>query len=299
MRILIAGASGFLGTHLVHHLRGHGHQVTTLVRRAPGPQEVRWDPYAGPLAPSTVEDAHVVVNLAGSPTMGNPHSKRWAAELLRSRVTTTRVLAEAIAASTSRPAFLAGNGISVYGDHGAEPVTEGSDSRGTALLTRVTRAWEEATAPALAAGARVCVLRTAPVMDGRSAPLRQLRLLFRAGLGARLGKGEQYFPMISLRDWLGAVSYLAESRDVEGPFNLCCPTTPTNREFTRSLAAAVRRPAFLVAPAPVLSVAAGAMSPELLGSVNAAPAALGRAGYDFADLDVHDVLASGLASVGR
>ena len=114
-------------------------------------------------------------------------------------------------------------------------------------------------------------------MDRTSPPLKQLRLLFKAGLGARLGSGEQHFPMISLRDWIGAVSYLIESRDVSGPFNLCCPTTPTNAEFTRALARAVGRRAFFVAPAAVLRVAAGNMAPELLGSVNARPAALERA----------------------
>lgn len=296
MRIVIAGASGFLGTHLSRHLRTHGHQVTALVRREPGVDEAAWDPYAGPLDPAVLAGAHVVVNLAGSPTAGNPHSKRWAQELRESRVTTTRVLAEAVAVQPQPPAFLAGNGISIYGDHGAEPVTESTDSRGDALLTQVTRVWEEATDAARQAGARVCILRTAPVMDRRSAPLHQLLPMFRAGLGARLGSGDQYFPMISLRDWIQAVAFLAESHDVSGAFNLCCPTTPTNAEFTKVLAAAVHRPAFLMAPAPVLRVAAGPMAPELLGSCNVRPAALEQAGYDFNDLDVDDVLASALSA---
>src|SRR4051812_38669474 len=115
--ILIAGASGFLGSHLREELTRRGHQVSALVRRAPdGAGESRWDPYAGTLDPALVEAADVVVNLAGAPTAGNPHSAAWARELRRSRVTTTRVLAEAIAASERRPAFLAGNGISYYGD---------------------------------------------------------------------------------------------------------------------------------------------------------------------------------------
>ncbi|WP_110183222.1 TIGR01777 family oxidoreductase [Nocardioides solisilvae] len=296
MRILVAGSSGFLGTHLVEHLRRGGHQVTRLVRHDASTGEIRWDPYGSGLAAGALDGVDVVVNLAGSPTLGNPHSARWAEELRRSRVTTTRVLAEAVAAAPTPPALLAGNGISFYGDHGSAVVTEESASLGDALLTRVTREWQEATEPAVAAGARVCVLRTAPVMDRRAAPLSQLALLFRLGLGARLGNGNQYFPMVSLRDWVGAVAFLAGSRDVSGPFNLCCPRTPTNREMTRALARAVGRPAFLAAPAPVLRLATGPMAPELLGSVNARPAALERAGYDFADADVDDVLATALAA---
>jgi uncharacterized protein len=295
MRVVIAGASGFLGTHLSDHLRVHGHEVTALVRRTPSSQhESQWDPAAGTIDAAVVQRADAVVNLAGASIAGNPHSKKYAREVMDSRVSTTNLLAETIAGCERPPAFLAGNGISYYGDHGDTPVTEDSESRGDALLTRVTREWAAATDPAREAGARVCLLRTAPVMDRTSPPLKQLRLLFQLGGGAKLGSGEQYMPMISLRDWIGAVSYLIESRDVSGAFNLCCPHTPTNAEFTQALASAVSRKAFLAVPAAVMKVAAGEMAPELLGSVNARPAALERAGYDFEDEDVREVLAAAL-----
>lgn len=294
MRVVMAGASGFLGTHLTEHLRVHGHEVTHLVRREPGPHESRWDPVVGILDAAVVTSADAVVNLAGASLLGNPHSGSWAEEVRDSRVRTTAVLARTIADSDRPPAFLAGNGISYYGDHGPAPVTEDTDSRGDALLTRVAREWQDAATPAREAGARVCVLRTAPVMDRSAPPLKQLRRMFALGLGARLGSGRQHFPMISLRDWVGAVSFLLESRDVSGPFNLCCPDTPTNAEFTVALAGAVRRPALLAAPSGLLAKATGRLAPELLGSVNARPAALERAGYDFEDRDVREVLAAAL-----
>jgi uncharacterized protein (TIGR01777 family) len=296
MQIVIAGASGFLGSHLGERLRDDGHDVIRLVRRPPSvADESPWDPYAGTVDPAVIEAADVVVNVAGTPTAGNPHSQKWARELEESRVTTTRVLAEAIARSERKPAFLAGNGISYYGDHGDEVVTEESDSRGDALLTRVTRVWQAAADPAAEAGARVCVLRTSPVMDRQSPPLKQLRLAFRLGLGTRLGDGRQYFPMISLRDWVGAVAFLAAHDTASGPFNLVCPRTPTNREFTDALASAVGRKAFLAVPRAALELGAGQMAPELLGSVNARPAALEKAGYTFRDGDVTAVLSSALA----
>jgi uncharacterized protein (TIGR01777 family) len=296
MRVVIAGASGFLGTHLTEHLRVGGHEVTHLVRRTPeNSHQSRWDPYADDIDQALIERSDVVVNLAGVNIAGNPHSSKRAHDVLESRVATTDLLARSIAKVERPPAFLAGNGIGWYGDHGSQQLTEDSDSRGDSFLAQVTRQWQAAAAPAVEAGARVCVLRTAPVMDRSSSPLKELRLLFKLGLGARLGSGEQYFPIISLRDWVGAVSYLAESRDVSGEFNLCCPETPTNAEFTRVLAEALKRPAFLVAPAPVLKVAAGRMAPELLGSVNVRPAALERAGYDFQDVDVREVLSSALS----
>lgn len=296
MRMVIAGASGFLGTHLTDALRSRAHEVTRLVRREVRAQdEARWDPYAGEWDRDVLAAADVVVNLAGSPTAGNPHSRRWARELRESRVVTTGTLARAIAETGGGPAFLAGNGISWYGDHGDQVLTEASDSRGHGLLTEVAREWQAATAPAVEAGARVCVLRTSPVMDRRSAPLKQLRLLFKAGLGGRLGDGRQHMPMISLRDWVGAVVHLAEHPTASGPFNLCCPRQPTNAEFTKALARAVHRPAVAFAPSAAIRLGGGQMAPELLGSVNARPAALLESGYEFHDHDVDEVLAAGLA----
>ncbi|MFT3871479.1 MAG: TIGR01777 family oxidoreductase [Nocardioides sp.] len=294
--VVMAGASGLLGRTLAAELTARGHQVTRLVRRPAGPDESTWDPYAGSVDRDLVGSADVVVNLAGSPLIGNPHSRKWAQSVRQSRVTTTRLLAELMAAADQPPAYLAGNGIGYYGDHGDEVVTEESDSRGDSLLASVTQDWQAATDPAAEAGARVCVLRTSPVLDRASAPMKQLALLFKLGLGAKLGDGGQYFPIISLRDWVNAVAFLAEHDSISGPVNLCCPTTPTNAEFTRAMAAAVHRPAFLAAPAFVLRPAAGSMAPELLGSVRARPAALLDAGFAFLDPDVDAVVAAGLSS---
>jgi uncharacterized protein len=298
VQIVIAGASGFLGTALTDALVGRGHSVVALVRRpTSAPDESSWDPYAGTYDREVIEVADVVVNLAGTALAGNVHSGKWARELRESRVRTTATLAQAIATSDRRPAFLAGNGSGYYGDHGDEVVDETSDTRGDALFTRVCRDWQAATAPAAEAGARVCVLRTSPVMDRRGLTLRLLRGLTLAALGTRLGDGRQYMPMTSLRDWLGGAVLLAEHETAAGPFNMVCPRTPTNAEFTKELARQLGRPAFLVVPAPVIRLAAGAAASELLSSINARPAALESAGYTFKDRNVAEVLRAGLASV--
>jgi len=295
VRVLIAGSSGFLGSHLVDRLRSDGHVVTRLVRRAPGPGELRWDPYAGPLDPAVLDDVDVVVNLAGSSTFGNPYSRRWQRELRHSRVTTTAVLADAIGAGGGRTAFLAGNAVAWYGDHGDEPLPETADTRGGTLLTSVTREWQAATDPARESGARVVLLRTVPVLDRRSAPLRQLRLLYRLGLGGPVGSGRQFFPVVSLRDWVAAVAHLADS-DVDGPVNVCAPQTPTYAEFNRALADALHRPAFLKVPGPAVRLAAGPMAPEVLGSLRAVPQRLLDGGFAFEDPDVAAVLRAGLSA---
>ena len=295
LHVVMAGSSGFLGTHLRKELEGRGHRVTALVRRpAKRSDESSWDADAGDVDRELVGSADVVVNLAGSPTVGNPHSRKWATALHDSRVRTTAVLAEAIAAAPEPPYFVAGNAVAWYGDHGAAELTEAADSRGHTLMANVCRDWQTAAQPAVAADGRVVFLRTTPIMDRSSAPLKQLKLLFMAGLGGRLGNGRQHMPMISLRDWVGATSYLVEHPSVEGPVNLCCVTTPTNAEFTEALAQRLHRPAIATVPAPALRLAGGRIAPELLGSMNVRPQVLLDVGYEFADPDVNAVLASGL-----
>lgn len=304
LHVLLAGGSGFLGTELTRELRERGHRVTRLVRRpVKEHDESQWDPYSRYVDPVRVEAAEVVINLAGSSLVGNPHSAKWRSELERSRVVTTQVLAEAIARQARdgarAPAFLAGNGISFYGDRSdvGDPVlTEEDDSRGDALLTQVTRVWQEAANPAVAAGARVAFLRTAPVMDRTSPPLKQLIPLFRLYGGAKLGSGHQHMAMISLRDWVAAVSFLAEHDDASGPFNLCLPRTPTNAEFTEALANGLHRKAFLAVPKFVLDRVAGALAPEILGSLNVRPAALEALGFEFEDPDVISTVDAALAA---
>jgi NAD dependent epimerase/dehydratase family enzyme len=134
-------------------------------------------------------------------------------------------------------------------------------------------------------------------MDRGSEPLGMLRRLFRLGLGGRLGTGRQYMPMVSMRDWLGGVVHLLEHPETSGPFNLCCPRTPTNAEFTQALARALGRPAFVPVPAAAIRLGAGRLGPELLGSVNVVPQRLMDAGYEFRDRDVTAVVAAGLAGL--
>ncbi len=291
MRLLIAGSSGFLGSQLRSSLDGAGHFVVRLVRGTPkAADEIQWRPYDEPLHPDVLEDVDVVINLAGSPTLGNPHSSRWANELLRSRVETTRTLAESIAKAATSPTFLAGNGISYYGDNGDEVLTEKSRRRGDTLLSSVTAAWQDATEAASDAGARVVVMRTSPVLDRRSAPLTLLKPLFALGLGGPLGSGDQYFPCITTDDWVRAVIFLAEHDSISGPVNLTLPVPATNADFTQAFGDLLHRPTFLRVPKAVLKPAAGAMAPELLGSVRVLPQVLLDAGFEFRHPDIRSSL---------
>lgn len=294
MDVLIAGGTGYLGSRLTRELQERGHDTTVLTRGVPSPGQAPWDPAAGRLDQDLVDRADVVVGLTGSPLMGIPWTRAWQERMTASRVPPTELLAEAVARAPQPPAFVTGNGSSWYGDHGSDEVTEESASLGDAFMTQLTRDWQQAADPAVEAGSRVCFLRTAPVMSPGSEALTVLVPLFKLGLGARLGDGRQFFPLISLDDWVAAAVAVIEHDTVSGPVNLCTPSTPTNAEFTEAFARLVRRPAFLRAPSPVLRVGAGPAAPELLRSMDLRPAVLEGLGHRFEHPDVGAVLSDAL-----
>jgi uncharacterized protein (TIGR01777 family) len=295
MRFVIAGASGFLGQAWAHALTDQGHEVVRLVRRDPSsPDESRWDPAAGTIDQSVIDEADVVANLAGISNLHFPWTERFKREFLASRVDTTRVLAMAIARSDRRPAFVAQSGISAYGDRGEEVIDERTPTDAPTFMGEVVRRWEEATEPASAAGARVVVMRTAPVLDRRAGALKVMLIPFRLGAGGAVGSGRQYFPTISLHDWLGAATYLASNDELVGAFNVTGPDTSTNLEFTKELARALHRPAVLRVPGAPLKRTVGPMAGEMLASMRLEPRRLLDAGYAFAHNDVTDRIRAAL-----
>jgi hypothetical protein len=299
VRFVVAGASGFLGRALTARLHQSGHEVVALVRRpAHGSHESTWDPYGDHVDGDLIASADVVVNLAGAATAHWPWTAGYAHKFAESRIRTTRLLAETIAASGTTPAFLAQNGIAGYGDTAGEPAGEDYPQESESVLGKVTIAWAEATHEAVAAGSRVVVLRTSIVLDGSSMPMSLLTPLFKAGLGGRLGDGSQYFSTISLRDWLAAAQRVAEDDSFSGPVNLAGPDPVTNAEFTRALARAVHRPAVIPVPAWPMRRLAGAVADEVLTSTRVVPTRLLEAGFEFADPDIDSQIATALGHTG-
>jgi uncharacterized protein (TIGR01777 family) len=295
MQILIAGASGFLGRHLMAHLRGAGHGVTPLVRRPPRPGEVRWDPTAGVLDASVVGGADAVINLAGA----GVGDKRWTAEykkvLLDSRVDTTRTIALAVAAAEVKPkVLLNSSAVGYYGDTGERVVDESSPA-GEGFLADLCKVWEAATRPAEDAGTRVALLRTGFPLDREGGLLKPLYLQYRLFAGGRMGDGRQYLPWISVPDWLDAVSFLLE-RDVSGPVNVTGPEPVTNAEFSAALGRAMHRPNLLPVPGIALRVAVGEFGREALASQRVVPAVLAREGFSFAHRTVDEALQQAVSS---
>lgn len=295
MRIVVAGASGFLGQSWREHLARQGHDVVRLVRgQAVSSRESGWDPYQGMVDQAVIDSADVVANLAGAPIGRWPWTEAYKQTLHDSRVLTTRTLADAVAASPHKPAFLAQSGIDAYGDRGDEVLTEDSATVNTTVLSRIAEEWEAATQPAAEAGARVCIMRTSVVLHKSGGALQPLYRLFRAGLGGPIGDGQQYFSTISLNDWLRAATFLATHDECSGVYNVTGPGPTTNEEFSRQLARMLNRPSRLRAPARPMRTVLGELAATLLGSLRVEPERLLEAGFEFEEPTLNERLAAAL-----
>jgi uncharacterized protein len=300
VKIAVSGASGLIGGALVPALRADGHDVLVLVRRTPRTaDEHRWDPQHRRIDPALLRDVDAVINLGGTPIRPRPFTSGYRQRLLQSRVDATTTISEALAAAATtdpdRPrVLLSASAVGYYGDTGARTVTE-EDPPGEDFLAQVCTQWEAATAPASDAGIRVVQMRSGLVL-GRSAMLMQvLGIVFKVGVGGRMGSGRQYWPWISLADEVGAMKHLLTT-DVAGPVNLTGPDPATNAEFTRELARQVHRPAVIAVPGFAIKLALGEFGRNsILAGQRAMPVRLEESGYRFTHPDLASALQAALA----
>ena len=293
MRILLAGASGFLGTRLAERLRAAGHDITRLVRHpARSADEATWQPSSGQLDQALVAGADAVVNLAGAGVGDKRWNARYKSLIRSSRVDTAGTIAHAIKnlPAADRPrVLLQSSAVGWYGDTGDRPVTEDAPA-GTGFLADVCRVWEAAARPAEDAGTRVALLRTGLPLDENGGLLKPQMLLFRMGAGAKLGGGKQWVPWIGLADWLRATEFLVERDDLAGPVNMVGPEPVTNATFTQALGQALHRPAVLQVPGLALQVVLGEFAHEALRSQRVLPGVLQRAGFTFTQPRLEEAL---------
>jgi uncharacterized protein (TIGR01777 family) len=302
LTVAVTGSGGLIGTALTALLTTGGHRVIRLVRRPPRNEgERQWRPEEP--EPTLLNGVDALIHLAGAPIGGRftPDRKR---EIRQSRITPTRRLAElaaATATATADPenpdtpglrAFVTASAIGFYGpDRGEEILTETSP-RGKGFLADVVADWEDATAPAAAAGIRTVQVRTGIVQSPRGGMLRLLTPLFAAGLGGRLGSGTQWLAWIGLDDLLDIYLRAVLDPQLSGPVNAVAPEPVRNIDYTRTLARVLHRPALLPVPAfgPRLLLGAEGAAELAQASQYVRPEALIEAGHHFRQPDLEQAL---------
>lgn len=298
MKILITGSTGLVGSALAQVLVRVGHTVCRLVRPGTSAEsardtpgfDVNWNPATGELGGAAV-GADAVVNLAGAPIAG----QRWTPqrkELIRaSRIDTTRALVTALAKMSARPRVLvSASATGYYGNRGDETLTEASEL-GNDFLSCTARDWEAEAIKAEALGIRVVRARFGVILSKHGGALPQLMRPFQFGVGGKLGNGKQWLSWIALDDTVAILRLALENANISGPTNIVSPQPVTNAEFTKTLAAVMRRPALFPAPGFALRLVFGEMAEALLlSSQRAVPSKLQKLNFYFRHSTLEDAL---------
>ncbi|GAA1945575.1 TIGR01777 family oxidoreductase [Agromyces allii] len=296
--MLIAGASGFIGTALVERLAAEGHEVLRLVRRrTASPDEVTWSPAAGIIDFTVMDRVDAVINLSGASLSHLPWTKSYRADILESRVSATRTLADAMRKARTPPAvFLSGSAVGYYGNRPGELLTEASPA-GTGFLVDVVDRWEKA-ARLAPHETRTVNLRTGLVI-GRGGAMKPVGLMTKLGISARLGTGGQHWPWVALDDEVSAIVHLLDS-PLAGPVDIVGPTPATADRVMGAMATRMHRPYSLAVPERVLGMALGQAADDLLlASQKVVPQRLLDDGFAFAHETVESAIDAMLSSPAR
>jgi len=289
-RIIITGATGFIGRALSSELASAGYEIIALSRRPaeaekiPGPdvKAVAWDAATATGWSAFADGATAIINLAGD----NIGSGRWTEKkkqrILASRVNAGKAVAEAIRGAKHKPRVLIqASAVGYYGDRGDELLYEDS-SNGSGFLAEVVRQWEQSVREVESLGIRLAAIRLGVVLGARGGVMSRLIPPFRFFVGGHPGSGRQWLSWIHIDDVIGIIRFLVENADCKGPFNVTAPEPTVSKDFYNALGKAMHRPAFFPMPAFALKLALGEMATELLlSSTKVVPGKLLEAGYEF------------------
>jgi len=300
VHVFVTGATGLIGARLCAALVADGHRVSGLSRRAapPEPAGVEWllgDPCHTEDWSEVAAAADAVVHLAGASIADGRWTEARKAELVRSRVESTRVLVEALAkGSGERRSFVCASAVGYYGEGGERELDEDAPP-GDDFLARLCVDWEQHATRAGALGVRVVRLRLAPVLSAEGGVLERMLPIFRTGLGGPIGAPSRWFPWIHEDDVLGLLRFCLEG-PVAGPVNAAAPGAVRMGEFARTLGRVLRRPALLPVPITPLKLALGEFAEHISPHQHVVPRRAIEAGYEF----VHPELEGALrACLGR
>ena len=297
MRVLVTGATGFVGRRLCEVLSESGCRVTALSR---SPESARktvpclsqayaWSPVEETPPLDSLEQVDAVVHLAGESVVG-----RWTARKRRaireSRVRGTRHLVDAMLRAEAGPrTLISASAIGYYGDQGETSLTESIPAAGD-FLGETCAQWEREGARASEAGVRVVHLRIGIVLAAGGGALDAMLLPARLGLGGPLGSGRQWWSWIHREDLIGMVQHVLAQEHLSGPFNATASNPVRQRDFAKALGRVLSRPAFLPAPGFALKLVLGGFAVELLSSKKVLSDRIRESGYRFRFPDLEPAL---------
>ncbi len=296
MKLVVAGATGFVGSALCSRLVERGHTLALLTRRGPPDASTPaktwryWTPGTPGEWEAVFDGADGVINLAGEPIAAKRWTESQKREIHSSRIEATRSVVDAIANTKRKPFFLLNaSAVGYYGSHGEEIVTEETPA-GSDFLSSVCRAWEEEARKAESMGIRVVRLRTGIVVGRGGGALAKMVLPFKLFIGGPLGSGSQWMPWIHFEDEIGLILFLVENHHAVGAVNGTAPNPVTMKEFCQTLGRVMHRPSWAPVPSFALRLILGEMADMLLTGQRALPVVARKLGYQFRYANLSDAL---------
>ncbi|MFH2058745.1 MAG: TIGR01777 family oxidoreductase [Pseudomonadota bacterium] len=297
-KILITGASGFVGTHLANALLANGDFVTGIGTSTKHPSIKDNEQFSWISADTTVEGAwqkqvataDVIINLAGR-NIFRIWTEKYKQAIYDSRILTTKNIVNSIEKGSDQ-LLLTTSAVGIYGDCDDELLTE-ENSPGQGFLSKVCKDWEHEGLNAKKKGTRVSIMRFGVVLGAQGA-LAKMVPAFNMFVGGPLGSGNQWFPWVHIKDIENGILFLIAHKEYNGIFNFCAPEPVRQREFAKSLGKVLKRPAILPAPAFMVKTIMGELGSAFLESQRAIPGHLIQNGYSFLfshiDLALDDIL---------
>jgi uncharacterized protein len=299
MKILVTGATGFIGSKLVRALCAKNFDVVAPVRdvaRAklklpPQVDCIPWPDAQAALPAGCTEGVEGVIHLLGESIADSRWTKNRKKALVDSRIKSSERLFEAFTHQQSRAlkVFVSASAVGFYGDRQDEVLSEES-SGATDFLGTLVRDWENAAKMFSQIGARVVCIRTGIVLGADGGAMAKLLPIFRRGLGGKLGSGCQWMSWIHIDDLVEVYVKALTTNEISGPINAVAPKPVRNSEFTRSLAKALGKSALIPVPAIALRLALGELADVLLGGALVMPGKLQTAGFHFRHQDLSESL---------
>lgn len=299
MQILITGATGFIGRHLVEHFRDNGCSVRILTRNTDRAKhlfgdEVKYFPWrADGIPPEAVESVDTVIHLAGEPIAPSYWTKSKKSRILNSRVNGGETLTHCIRSVENKPRLLVqASAIGFYGPNDTAVLDENSPP-GNDYLSRVAQAWERSTSPVEEMGVTRIVLRFGLVLGKDGGVFPYFRLPFRFFLGGPIGKGTQWISWVHIEDVVSSIQCSIENNDRSGIFNVTAPHPVTNKRFSKVLGEVLKRPSWFPVPSFVVRLVLGEMGKTLiLTGQNVEPKRLLETGFSYRFSDLTQALSS-------
>ncbi|MBC7690807.1 MAG: TIGR01777 family protein [Methylotenera sp.] len=299
MKVLVTGATGFVGKALVRKLIEQGQEVTVLSRDAGSAAEklgvpcltFSWDASREPAPEKAFEGIEAVIHLAGEPVAATRWNDEVKKRIMDSRTLGTRNLVTTLNHLAVRPRILiSASAIGFYGSRGDEVLDE-SSAPGQGFLAQVCQAWESEAHEANVD--RKVIVRIGVVLGKNGGALEKMLPPFKAGLGGPIGSGKHWMSWIHLDDLIGVFLLALQDPRLTGIVNAVSPQPVSNLDFTHALGHALHRPSFVKVPPFALRLAFGEMADEaLLASARVTPGALLRDAFPFRHPDLNEALAS-------